>query len=193
MHPVFMLLCKVCRNHSYEMENGTTAAKPSSRFYAFCGAGSKSELLADQFYGVEFLPAEILDLPFDFVSVAPKLFGAGIRTIAEVAVGGRRLEDRVRQAEPFDDRRCGVRSRRRSCRRSLRDASTGRCRHRPTTAGRCRSRTKVRRVPRRLCPQPPCSWRCGGRRRPPNGLLSRSPCPRRHRRRGHRGRRRCRR
>ena len=105
MHPVFMLLRKVCRNHSYEMENGTTALRPSSRFYAFCDAGSKSELLADQFYGVEFLPAEILDLPFDFVSVAPKLFGAGIRTIAEVAVGGRRLEDRVRQAEPFDDRR----------------------------------------------------------------------------------------
>ena len=118
MHPVFTLLRKVCRNHSYEMENGTTAAKPSSRFYAFCGAGSKSELLADQFYGVEFLPAEILDLPFDFVSVAPKLFGAGIRTIAEVAVGGRRLEDRVRQANRLTIA-AGRRSNNRSMRRAI--------------------------------------------------------------------------
>ena len=61
------------------------------------------ELLADRVDGVELLPAEELDLfPHRLAALVNGLH-LFIRTVAEMAVRGRGLENRIAQAEPLDD------------------------------------------------------------------------------------------
>ena len=85
------------------IKNGTETLRPPSRFSSF--SSSESELFADQLHGVELLAARTGRLVLYLPSVTPEFLGLGVRAIAEMTVGGRRLEDRIFQTETLDDRR----------------------------------------------------------------------------------------
>ena len=61
------------------------------------------ELLADRVDGVELLPAEELDLLLHRLAALVNGLHLFIRTVAEMAVRGRSLENRITQTEPLDD------------------------------------------------------------------------------------------